>query len=493
MSNYKKNWEVLVSAKDFKRELVKHFSYLADNKGFDAVLKQVIDHVTAVTITDSCLELKFQEGEPVLKCAAPATKMKASQPEGLQNFLGVHQQLTCDSLVFGSTQSLDFGMYDPDDKVYQLYKGKAKNVQEAGCDAIDNYTNWLYHPTLKNSSGNEALFPVIHELENEVVCIDNNIGSLFLQRLVQLQQWDIDIPELAEIKPPDSSPNQLENWWEKVGYAIDDKGSTIFHFADNPPLSGPFSNEVLSSIVSLALRDITTLESVPFEQMPLLKEFSVAQNKKALQSISGIDKAKNLERLDLGYHKIVDITPLQTLTNLSFLNIADNKIKDISCLALCKNLEHLFLSNNPIKDIVVVAHFKELKTLHIGETKIKDITVLAQLPKLKKLDVPATFREVSNPGKQMDGNEYNERSLALGTGLNSLVNNLCDATDEEATIEEVTKLLNAAEKKIEMYEKLLAETSGKMHDKLKEKYEEQIEIIQEQSKILQEKYLDGAS
>src|SRR5690606_16965661 len=152
---------------------------------------KVIDKVTALSIQSEgeYLEIRFQEGDQVLKCYPPDVKKNKKLPEDLQKLYAVHNQLSCGDLVIGSTQSLDFGMYESDENVYRLFDGDVNRIQEAGFESISNYTVWLYHPTLKNSSGKQALFPIVHELEDTVECIDNNIGSLFLQRLVHLQQW----------------------------------------------------------------------------------------------------------------------------------------------------------------------------------------------------------------------------------------------------------------------------------------------------------------
>ncbi len=394
MKDYKKTWETLVSKSDFKNGLLKHFSFLADSKELKTILEKVIDKVTAVSIQNQneYLEIKFQEGDQVLKCYPPNLRKNKNHPEDLQKLYAVHQQLSCGDLVIGSTQSLDFGMYEPDENVYRLFDGDVNKIQEAGFENFSNYTVWLYHPTLKNSSGKQALFPIVHELEDTVECIDNNIGSLFLERLVQLQKWEIDVPELESVKESKKVHVKEEKWWEKISYAKGLKG-TLFHFADHPTFTEPLPDEILASIINLSLRDISSLEAVPFDKMPNLKELMVVNNKIPLLNVNGLEKSNSIEYLRLDNHKITDITPLTTLTSLTFLDLSDNKIKDVSCLKMCQNIEKLFLSNNPIKNIDVVSNFDKLERLRISDTRIKDIEVLSHLPKLENLYVPLSLSE----------------------------------------------------------------------------------------------------
>ena len=392
MKNHIKEWDNIVSNPDLKKELLKHFSFLADSKECKVILEKVIDKVTAVTIQNQneYLEIKFQEGNQVLKCYPPNLRKNKKHPEDLQKLYAVHRQLSCGDLVIGSTQSLDFGMYEPDENVYNLFDGDVHNVQEAGFENISSYTVWLYHPTQKNSSGKQALFPITHEFEDTIACIDNNIGSLFLERLIHLQKWEIDVPDLEIVKESKKVNSKEEKWWKNISYAINAKG-TLYHFADHPPLTKPFSDETLAGIIKLSMKDISSLETVPFDKMTQLKELMVVNNKIPLLNINGLEKSKSIEHLDIDNHKITDISPLATLTTLTFLRLSYNKIKDISCLAMCQNIETLSLSNNPIKSIDVVSNFNKLKSLRINDTKIKDIAILSHLSKLENLYIPLSL------------------------------------------------------------------------------------------------------
>lgn len=90
----------------------------------------------------------------------------------------------------------------------------------------------------------------------------------------------------------------------------------------------------------------------------------------------------------------------------------------------------------------------------------------------------------------MDIEEFSDRSFEIGKGINRLCDDLYAATEEDVTLEDVNELLDAGEKKIELFEKLLSETTGGMRDGLQKKYADYIEDIIKYSAQLREKYHD---
>lgn len=90
----------------------------------------------------------------------------------------------------------------------------------------------------------------------------------------------------------------------------------------------------------------------------------------------------------------------------------------------------------------------------------------------------------------MDIEEFSDRSSEIGKGINWLCDELYAATEDEVSLEDVNDLLVAGEKKIALFDKLLSETTGGMHDGLQKKYEDYIEDIVKYSAQLREKYHD---
>lgn len=78
---------------------------------------------------------------------------------------------------------------------------------------MDN-SDWIYHPTEKNKEGEPAIFPIIHELEDEINLVYYNIGSLFLKQLCDEFEIKIEIP--VDERPVDPSADLKTNWWSNL-------------------------------------------------------------------------------------------------------------------------------------------------------------------------------------------------------------------------------------------------------------------------------------
>ena len=76
-----------------------------------------------------------------------------------------------------------------------------------------------------------------------------------------------------------------------------------------------------------------------------------------ISSLEGIEKCKNLERLNLTLQDIKDISPISGLIELKWLDLDQNRIiQDISPLAGLVNLENLNLDSNEITDVSSLAN-----------------------------------------------------------------------------------------------------------------------------------------
>ncbi|MEA3431149.1 MAG: leucine-rich repeat domain-containing protein, partial [candidate division WOR-3 bacterium] len=129
---------------------------------------------------------------------------------------------------------------------------------------------------------------------------------------------------------------------------------------------------------------------------------------KEVTSLDGIEKCINLEYLNMGHQRIVDLSPLAHLVKLTYLNLTQNRhIKDISPLAGLTRLRYLNLDSNeitdisplanltqltylnvmwnPINGILAVANMKDLEELWISHSPIVDISPVAELKKLSFL------------------------------------------------------------------------------------------------------------
>lgn len=77
----------------------------------------------------------------------------------------------------------------------------------------------------------------------------------------------------------------------------------------------------------------------------------------------------------------------------------------------------------------------------------------------------------------LDIEEFSDRSIAIGKGINRLCDDLYAATEGDIPAEEVGGLLATGERKMALFEEPLADTTGGMRDGLRKKYADYIEDI----------------
>lgn len=88
----------------------------------------------------------------------------------------------------------------------------------------------------------------------------------------------------------------------------------------------------------------------------------------------------------------------------------------------------------------------------------------------------------------MDIDEYQDRSLEVGTGLHKLLNDLYDAIGDEVPLDELHKLFQAAVNKIKQYENLYEESSEVWKAGLEKEYLYYIKKLDKYMKQLKDKY-----
>lgn len=88
----------------------------------------------------------------------------------------------------------------------------------------------------------------------------------------------------------------------------------------------------------------------------------------------------------------------------------------------------------------------------------------------------------------MDIDEYSDRSIEIGEDLMGLCGDMYAAIDEKLPLDEVNDLLKVGEKKMQLFEKLSAETSGGMREGLHKQYESYMKKIINYSKQLKDIY-----
>ena len=142
------------------------------------------------------------------------------------------------------------------------------------------------------------------------------------------------------------------------------------------------------------------------EEVLLTLEKLDAEGVVEVADLTGLEKASNLTKINLGETSVTDLTPIAGLTKVEYLRVNDTQvadlspvkdyttltyfnantateITDISPLAGNKDLQELILREVPMGNdgLAVIANFTKLYRLNIRETGITDITVLGDLMK----------------------------------------------------------------------------------------------------------------
>lgn len=114
----------------------------------------------------------------------------------------------------------------------------------------------------------------------------------------------------------------------------------------------------------------------------LLGLTSFTAHSRAIQNLTGLEYAVNLEWLDLTSNQISSMSPLAGLTKLQVLYLQSNQITGIFSLSSITSLQFLDLYNNQISDLGPLSSLGSLSSLNLGSNQISDIVPLVGLTNL---------------------------------------------------------------------------------------------------------------
>ena len=95
-----------------------------------------------------------------------------------------------------------------------------------------------------------------------------------------------------------------------------------------------------------------------------------------ITDLTGLEYCTNLEKLNIVWNEIRDLSPLSNLTSLTWLWAQVNDISDISPLSNLISLEHIELYNNSISDITALSNLTNLNWLWLHSNEISDLQPL---------------------------------------------------------------------------------------------------------------------
>jgi len=117
------------------------------------------------------------------------------------------------------------------------------------------------------------------------------------------------------------------------------------------------------------------------------KEKSVLVSDVGIETLEGLQYAKNLKLLILRGQNLKDISALSQIHNLECVDFVGNSIEDITALASHANIDTMDVSGNSISDISPLMPLYNLRELYIGGNPINEITPIKGLFSLTVLDI----------------------------------------------------------------------------------------------------------
>ena len=218
--------------------------------------------------------------------------------------------------------------------------------------------------------------------------LENDTNTYTFQHLMKDKIYFIELKALY--------PNHLKKFNEFYVKTNGDHGS-----APKVNFANKLLHDTIAKELGIHFREVTVLDMnelaslyIEFEEIDSLDGIEHAKNLQQfyayfneISDIKALKEMTNLVELNLGANRITDITPLQNLTNLEYLFLSDNEIEDISALANLSNLTTLIIGYNNISDISSISNLKNLTELHAYANNITDISALKNLKNLTDLDL----------------------------------------------------------------------------------------------------------
>ena len=102
-----------------------------------------------------------------------------------------------------------------------------------------------------------------------------------------------------------------------------------------------------------------------------------------ISSLTGLEAATNLERIELRHNAISDLSPLAGLRRLNNIKLRGNRITDVSPLAGLINVDWLGLEENEITDLSPLKELTKLNGIGIEGNPVSDVSPLANLTSLE--------------------------------------------------------------------------------------------------------------
>ncbi len=148
-----------------------------------------------------------------------------------------------------------------------------------------------------------------------------------------------------------------------------------------PTRTVEFTDPTLEAMVRAAMckpdGDITLADAEAVTALNLSYEWQrLLPDAVPVREIGGLEYFKNLERLDLSFHEITDLSPLAGLSKLTILALGGNPIADIAPLVGLTNLIVLALPGTGVSDLSPLSGLTRIRYLYLADCPASDYTPL---------------------------------------------------------------------------------------------------------------------
>ena len=194
------------------------------------------------------------------------------------------------------------------------------------------------------------------------------------EQLQDNREQDQELKKYENTEEADKS--EVDNFKTKDGRTVIEERNTYVNIPDKNlkrEINAKLGKSELDSEVSIIeMEKISSLEI----------------DGKNIESLEGLQHAKNLLQIYASNNNISDITPLSGLSKLRYIHLNDNKISDITSLHNLNLLITLSLRNNNINNTGELSRFAQLREVYLSNNNISDLSKLSELPNfLQTLDL----------------------------------------------------------------------------------------------------------
>ncbi|CAL6013480.1 Conserved_hypothetical protein [Hexamita inflata] len=237
------------------------------------------------------------------------------------------------------------------------------NVTKVTIDSCVHVTIDIFNDNIKEFYVNRCDFANVDDLKLnnlEILSLRENGMKGTQNILVQMQ----NNPKFSHLKELDLSENRKE-----------------IHRLDN---------QNLSIAMYCVLYQICFEEELQLnDQKSMVNLVKLTLHGNRITNISVLSTLINLEELDLGMNRNININPIQYLTKLTKLSLENCGLTNIQDLSSLTNLIELNLAENEGIDISPINKLTQLVNLNLYLCKLQNITPLKKLNKLENLNVKA--------------------------------------------------------------------------------------------------------